>query len=318
VGEFAAACLAGVFELEDAVRLVATRGRLMQAQPQGTMLAVRATPQQLEPLLPDGVCVAAVNAPGLVVVSGPTADIDAFARTLAGQEIQITALVTSHAFHSSMMAPARTPLEGAVAAVSSRSATIPLVSTSTGATLGADAVRDPAYWGAQLMNPVLFAAAASEAAKDATALLEVGPGRTLCTLARQSLSRPGPLAVLPCLGPVQAPGSDLQNLLQAVGQLWLAGARPDWQAVQSGPRRRIALPTYPFERKRFWVQPKPLASQAATHAAAAPAGAATSAPQPQGLDAATADVEQLIRMQLALIAEQLGAIGGSGTGRGSG
>jgi acyl transferase domain-containing protein len=317
VGEFAAACLAGVFELEDAVRLVAARGRLMQAQPPGTMLAVRATPEQVQALLPDGIGIAAVNAPGLVVVSGPTADIDAFAQTLASLEIQTTALVTSHAFHSSMMAPARAPLEEAVAAVPGRSATMPLVSTSTGAPLQADAVRDPAYWGAQLMRPVLFAAAATEAAKDGAVLLEVGPGRTLSTLARQALSRPGPLAVLPCLGPVQAPGSDLQHLLQAVGQLWLAGARPDWQALQSGPRRRIALPTYPFERKRFWVQPRPLATPSAGQADAKQAVVTTPDAQ-QPAAAATSDVEQLIRMQLALIAEQLGAMGGTGTGRGTG
>ncbi|TDK28521.1 type I polyketide synthase [Luteimonas aestuarii] len=319
VGEFAAACLAGVFELEDAVRLVATRGRLMQAQPQGTMLAVRAPLQQVQPLLPDTLSIAAINAPGLVVASGPDDAIDAFAQALAAQDIQATRLVTSHAFHSAMMAPARKPLEEAVAAVDSRPAAIPVVSTSTGTRLQADGFRDPAYWGAQLMRPVLFADAATEAANDGLVLLEVGPGRTLSTLARQSLDKPGPLAVLPSLGPVQAPGSDVQHLLHAVGQLWLGGVQPDWQALQPGPRRRVTLPTYPFERKRFWVQPKALASQGEGQVHdAATSVATTAASHALPANPATTDVEHLIRLQLSLIAEQLGAMGDTGTGRGPG
>lgn len=316
VGEFAAACLAGVFELEDAVRLVAARGRLMQAQPQGTMLAIRAPREQVEPLLPQGVSIAAVNAPGLVVASGPADAVDALAQALAAQDIQATALVTSHAFHSQMMAPARAPLVEAVAAVPSQPATLPLVSTATGVALDADGFRSAEYWGEQLMRPVLFAAAATEAAKDGALLLEVGPGRTLATLARQSLDKPGPLAVLPCLGPVQAPGSDVQNLLQAVGQLWLAGVQPDWEALQPGRRRRVPLPTYPFERKRFWVQPLPLgtAAQPAVQTVAGTTPDATAAAADAGIET---NVEQLIRMQLALISEQLGAIGDAGgTGRG--
>jgi acyl transferase domain-containing protein len=314
VGEFAAACLAGVFELDDAVRLVAIRGRLMQAQPKGTMLAIRAPREDVEALLPDGVAIAAVNAPALVVASGPDEAVGGLAQVLAARDIQATALVTSHAFHSSMMAPARAPLVDAVAAVPRHPATLPLVSTATGATLDPDAFGDPGYWGTQLMRPVLFANAAAEAAKDGALLLEVGPGRTLATLARQSLDKAGPLAALPCLGPAQAPGSDVQNLLQAVGQLWLAGVQPDWEALQPGRRRRVPLPTYPFERKRFWVQPMPIGStaQPGTQSGAAAADGVAAPPA----HAESADVERLIRMQLALISEQLGAIGGvGGTGR---
>src|SRR5690606_34952980 len=133
--------------------------------------------------------IAAVNAPGLVVASGPADAVDALAQALAAQDIQATALVTSHAFHSQMMAPARAPLVEAVAAVPSQPATLPLVSTATGAALDADGFRSAEYWGEQLMRPVLFAAAATEAAKDGALLLEVGPGRTLATLARQSLDK---------------------------------------------------------------------------------------------------------------------------------
>lgn len=309
VGEFAAACIAGVFDIEDAVCLVAARGRLMQAQPAGTMLAIRASLETVEPLLSGQLSIAAVNAPTLVVASGPKDEIDALAATLAARDIQATALVTSHAFHSAMMAPARAPLVDAVKGVRSQAATLPLVSTVTGAPMAPDAFRDPEYWGGQLMQPVMFAAAVAEASRDASVLLEVGPGRTLATLARQSLDKPGPLAVLPCLGPVQAPGPDMQHLLQAVGQLWLAGAQPDWEALQSGRRRRVPLPTYPFERKRFWVQPMPLDGTAQARPAA----------PTQATDTGLAhDVEHLIRMQLALISEQLGVLGSAeGTGRGA-
>ncbi|MBB1473152.1 type I polyketide synthase [Luteimonas sp. MC1782] len=316
VGEFAAACMAGVFALDDAVRLVATRGRLMQAQPRGTMLAIRAPREQVEPRLPRDVAIAAVNAPGLVVVSGPVGAVDGLAKALAAEDIQATPLLTSHAFHSRMMAPARAPLVEAVAAVPSRAASLPLVSTATGATIDAEGFREPGYWGDQLMRPVLFAEASATAAADGALLLEVGPGRTLTTLARQSLDKPGPLAVLPCLGPVQAPGSDVQNLLQVVGQLWLAGVQPDWAALQPGRRRRVPLPTYPFERKRFWVQPIPPgpATQPAPRAAAC--GSAVTGARSAAVGVPS-DVEQLIRMQLALISEQLGVIGGlGGTGRG--
>ena len=321
VGEFAAACLAGVFELEDAVRLVAARGRLMQAQPTGTMLAIRAPVEQVRSQLPDRVSIAAVNAPELVVASGPADAVEAFARTLSARQIQVTPLVTSHAFHSEMMASAREPLERAVAAVPGRPASITLVSTSTGTTLDPEGFLAPDYWGEQLMRPVLFSAAVGEAARDDALLLEVGPGRTLTTLARQSLTRPGPLAAVPCLGPAREPGSDVRNLLQAVGQMWLAGASPDWQALQPGPRRRVPLPTYPFERKRFWVQPRALgAGSQASAAVASPTPASATVQGPVAASATEAagngDIEQLIRMQLALISEQLGAIGGLEAGRG--
>ncbi len=318
VGEFAAACVAGVFEVEDAMRLVAARGRLMQAQPPGRMLALRAPAERVQALLPADVSIAAINAPELVVASGPSASIEALAAAAARQDIGTTPLVTSHAYHSPMMAPARAPLVDAVAAVARRPAGVALVSTAHGREADADRWCEPDYWGEQLMSPVRFADSVAVAAQGEALLLEVGPGRTLTTLARQCLPREASATALPCLGPVQAPGSDMRNVLQALGQLWLAGAEPDWHAFQSGQRRRIALPTYPFERKRFWVQPSPLAGQAprASEAAAAPA---ESAAQPAA--AATAaqsgfadDAERLIRQQLALIAEQIGALGGAGSG----
>ena len=312
VGEFAAACVAGVFELEDAMRLVAARSRLMQAQPAGRMLAVRAPADQVEALLPAGVDIAAVNAPGLTVVSGPTDPIDALATALAQRGIQVSALLTSHAFHSSMMAPVRPPLVKAVAAVARKPATLAIISTALARATAEQELCDPDYWGQQLLSPVRFTDSIAVAAPDEHhVLLEVGPGQTLTTLARQTFAGEAGRVVVPCLGPVQSPGSDVGNLISAVGRLWAVGAAPDWIGFQAGHRQRVALPTYPFERKRFWVEPMPLDMGSAR--------GDTDAPDVQGLTTASAPVQvqdlteaqfadgvvRLIQQQLLLMSEQL-------------
>jgi acyl transferase domain-containing protein len=318
VGEFAAACTAGVFELEDAMRLVAARGELMQAQPGGTMLAVRAAAERVRALLPGDLAIAAENAPELTVVSGPTVVVEALEATFAQQGIASSRLVTSHAFHSSMMAPACAPLTEAVAAVARRPASVPIISTAMACALDADAMGEPDYWGRQLLQPVRFADSVLAAASDEPAvLLEVGPGQTLTTLARQTLQGEAMPTAAACLGPVQAPGSDLGNLLLAVGRLWLAGFAPDWQALQAGARQRVPLPTYPFERKRFWVEPsRPTLASARVDDDPDVAMADAAARVPADLDAAGApamadaaseadELEAIIRQQLAVIAGQI-------------
>lgn len=319
VGEFAAACVAGVFELEDAVRLVAARGRLMQAQPAGRMLAVLAPLDQVEALLPAGVSIAAVNAPGVTVVSGEFERIDAFAATLAARDIPSTALVTSHAFHSPMMAPVEAPLVERVSRVVRHAPGVEFVSTADAEVLSAEALGDPSYWGRQLLAPVKFSQALARAALDPhRVVLEVGPGQTLAALARQVLGRQVSRCIVSCLGPVQAPGSDLENLLGAVGRLWVAGVAPDWSRFQAGRRRRVALPTYPFERRRFWVEPAALdfgvergdadaaggkpPMIAAAAVASARVDGATAMPLPTS---PSSDVERLIQQQLALMQEQI-------------
>lgn len=258
VGEFAAACLAGVFDLVDAVRLVATRGRLMQEQPPGAMLAVRAAAARLEPLLPGGVAIAAINAPELTVISGPSGEVARVGASLAEHEIQSSPLLTSHAYHSSMMAPARQPLVEAVATVPRRSADREFVSTAVARTVADRELLDPEYWGDQMMRPVRFADSVTLAAhSDDRILLEVGPGQTLSTLSRQVLrGQPDRVIVTALEGP-RAEGSSLESVLGALGKLWVAGVSPDWASFQRGPRLRVALPTYPFERKRYWIEPTP-------------------------------------------------------------
>lgn len=316
VGEFAAACVAGVFELGDAMRLVAARGALMQEQPPGKMLAVRAAASELEGLLPAGVSIAAVNAPTLTVVSGATELIDALATSLAQRGVNASVLMTSHAFHSPMMEPVRAPLVRAVTAVTRTPATIAVVSTAFARAATDQELCDPGYWGHQLLSPVRFAESVAVAAQDEHhVLLEVGPGQTLTTLARQTLAGQVGRLIVPCLGPVQAPGSDTGSLVAAMGRLWLAGVAPDWSAFQSGQRQRIPLPTYPFERKRFWVEPTPRNASAARDADTAHSQVENQAPTPgQDLSGSVhADgVERLLQQQLALISEQLRTLQATG------
>ena len=283
----------------------------MQAQPQGKMLAVRAPANRVEAILLAGVAIAAVNAPELTVVSGSTDLVDELAASLAQQGIQVSALVTSHAYHSPMMAPVRLPLVEAVAAVPRKPANLTFVSTALARATADQELCDPVYWGQQLMSPVRFADSVAAATQDEDhILLEVGAGQTLTTLSRQTLSRQPGRVIVPCLGAAQAPGSSLENLLAALGKLWAAGAAPDWVQFQAGRRQRIALPTYPFERKRFWVEPAQVdlgAEYTDNDAPSVPSApdASVSMNVGKSAEAEFACAERLIQHQLTLIAEQI-------------
>lgn len=331
VGEFAAAVTAGIFTVEDAARLVSARGRLMQALPGGSMLAARAPRQAVQPLIASfpGVCIAAVNSPAITVLSGPHEQIDALAARFVSDGIAASRLVTSHAFHSSMMAPAEAPLVALAAACARAPAGIEIVSTASGAVTTPDVLGDPAYWGRQLMSPVLFAdAVTAAAASDPHRIfIEVGPGQSLATLARQSLAARAevgmpagpakPLVVTSCLGPTQAPGSDVEMTIAALGRLWVAGASPDWGTFQIGKRRRVALPTYPFERKRHWVEPSPLANEdrEAAPSLTSPAvngdGKGLAVAAREDSDTSAAAIEDLIRRQMDVMAQQIKVLSGS-------
>lgn len=279
VGEFAAACLAGVFPLEDGVRLVAARGRLMQALPPGRMLAVRASAEAVRPLLPGDAGIAAINAPDLTVVSGPEAAIGEFESRAAAEGLQVTTLKTSHAFHSPMMAPVLEPLKSLVASVNRRAPGLEIHSTALGRPLTPGEACDPDYWAQQVIEPVRFADAIVGAAGNGRRIfLELGPRRSLSTFCRQTLGREKALAIVTSLGQGESGTSEMGELMGALGRLWIGGVVPDWNAVHGGQRRRVPLPTYPFERKRFWREaatlrldpagPAQAASPAAVQAAA--------------------------------------------------
>ncbi|HWM81764.1 MAG TPA: amino acid adenylation domain-containing protein [Pseudolabrys sp.] len=253
IGEFVAACLAGVLSLEDALALVALRGRLMQDLPTGGMLSVRLPEADLRQRLPDTLSLAAVNAPALCVVAGPHDELDRFARALSDDGIVSSRLVTSHAFHSAMMEPAVEPLKAAVGSMRLNAPAIPYVSSVTGRWITADEATDAGYWARHARQAVQFSAAVAELRQQANLiLLEVGQGRVLGTLARQHPSS-AEQSVVSSLAGDAADDSEARALLSAAGALWASGVSLDWQEFHGGQRNRVPLPTYPFERKRFWL-----------------------------------------------------------------
>jgi amino acid adenylation domain-containing protein len=256
IGEFVAVTLAGVFALPDALRLVAQRGALMQAQPAGGMLSVRLGLEALLARLPAGLSLAAENAPGACVVAGPIESIADFQTRLDAEGIACRALRTSHAFHSVMMEPVIAPFRDAVEAAARSAPLLPIVSTVTGDWLDADSAMSTDYWSRHLRQPVRFAAALARVATDAPSrvLLEVGPRATLSLLARQHPeAQKAQVVAVPSLA--DAPGLEAASLRWAAGQLWCSGVAIDVaQFDRRGRRLRVRLPTYPFERKRCWVE----------------------------------------------------------------
>ncbi|MGH3432457.1 MAG: SDR family NAD(P)-dependent oxidoreductase, partial [Thermocrispum sp.] len=260
IGEYVAATVAGVFDLPDALRLVAARGRLMQSMPAGSMLAIRLDETEVRPMLPDGISVATVNGPGTCVVAGPAAEVTAFADRLADDDVGATLLRTSHAFHSSMMEPILPTFRDLVAATERTAPTVPLLSNVTGDWITADEARDPSYWARHLREPVRFGDGVQTLLADGEwSFVECGPGRQLSELVRMQLSREA-AAPLPCLPGPRSTGSDIATLLTAVGALWTRGTAFDpesFSAATAPATRKVSLPTYPWERTRAWIEPSP-------------------------------------------------------------
>ncbi len=261
VGELAAACLAGIFSLDDALLFVARRGEWMQQMAPGSMLAVRMQPQELQKLLSQSVSIAAINSPSLTVVSGPLAEIENLEAQLERDRVISRRLPTSHAFHSSMVEPIIEPLRRVLGQMKLREPQMKIVSTVTGEALTATQAISPEYWAQHCRVPVNFSAAASTVVHEAYEItLEAGAGETLTTLVRQQLPRGGKMLGLTSLPSAGIPASSKKQasdvMAQSIGSLWTRGVPVDWIAYYSSERRRrVALPTYPFERKRYWVEP---------------------------------------------------------------
>ena len=255
VGEYVAGCLAEVFSLEDAIALVAKRGALVQAQPGGAMLAVRLPEKEVAPLLNGQMAIAAINAPSLCVVAGPYDAIAVLEEQLAAQSVVTRHLHTSHAFHSPMMEPVLGPFTDLVREVNLGAPTIPYVSNVTAQWITSDEAQSPEYWASHVRDTVRFADGIAELLKDPrNVLLEVGPGQTLGTLARQHPLRSADQIVLSSLA---LTGEDeVRGVLETLGKLWMGGVHVDWSAFYSDERRRrVVLPTYAFERRRYWPEP---------------------------------------------------------------
>ncbi len=255
VGEFVSAVLAGVMTLTDAARLVASRGALLQSLPSGSMLAVRLPRDKVLMRLPSELSLAAENGPSTCVVAGPTPAIATARAAFEADGIVVRALQTSHAFHSSMMDTAVNPFKELVRQVALSAPRIPMVSTLTGKWMTDADATDPDYWARHLRDPVLFSSALRTAlARHNAVFLEIGPRGSLSTLARQHLVADGrpPVAVQSLADNTQ---SEAAQWGLALGRLWTLGHEPLETAVSSPlGRRRVRLPTYPFQRKRLWLE----------------------------------------------------------------
>jgi iturin family lipopeptide synthetase A len=261
LGEYVAACIAGVFPLEQGLALVAARGRLMEETAAGAMLAVSLPEDETAALLTGGLCLAAVNGPAATVVSGSVSEVAGFAERATALGARCRFLSASRAFHSPLMDPVREPFRELLAGIALRPPTIPFASNLTGTWITAEQATSPDYWCEHLRRPVRFAAGLGELlAEPGRALLEVGPGSTLAVLARRHPGCSPPRTVLTSL-PQPSEAEDHEHLLGTLGKLWLAGLAVCWPAVHAGrARRRVRLPTYPFERRRHWAASLPLVS----------------------------------------------------------
>ncbi|MEV8389048.1 MULTISPECIES: type I polyketide synthase [unclassified Streptomyces] len=250
IGELAAAYVAGVWSLADAVRVVSARGALMQALPSGgAMVAIQASEAEVAPELPDGVGIAAVNGASSVVVSGVAAGVEAVAERWREAGRKVSRLRVSHAFHSPLMDPMLADFRRVLEGVSFEAPSIPIVSTLTGAPATAEELGSPEYWVRHVRESVRFHdAVVALREQGVDVFLEVGPGGVLSGLGR--LNAPE-AAFVPAL---RGDRPELVALTSAVGQLHVRGVRVDWEVFFAGPdARRVDLPTYAFQRERYWL-----------------------------------------------------------------
>ena len=254
VGEYVAATLAGVFTFADALTVLATRARLMQAMPAGSMLAVRLPEAEVRAQLQGAVSIAAINAPKLTIVSGPTDEVAAFDARLTASGAMTVALHTSHAFHSAMMEPVLAEFAATVASVPRAAPMLPIISTLTGELLTAEQAQSPDYWARQLREAVRFAPAVTTATQTSgRVLLEVGPGQSLGGPLRQTAGN-GVAVVSSLPAAAQTDANAAVQMLTALGKLWSAGLPLDWKRLHGGSRAKVSLPTYPFARTRHWIE----------------------------------------------------------------
>ena len=266
IGEYVAACLSEVFSLEEALSLVALRGKMMQKMPHGAMLSVPLPEKEVQSLLSKGLSLAAVNTPSSCVVSGPTEAIEVLQAELTEQSVECRRLHTSHAFHSDMMTPLLEAFTERVKQVDLCAPKIPYLSNLTGTWITDNEAINPNYWGRHLRYTVRFAEGLQHLLEEpARILFEVGPGRTLSSLARQHPDIKAEQVVLSSLRhPQQDNQSDVAFLLNSLGQFWLAGGQINWSGFYKPERRRrLALPSYPFKRQRYWIDPPKQTSQQA-------------------------------------------------------
>ncbi len=256
IGEFAAACLAGVLTLKDAVTLVAKRSSFMQSLPPGAMLSVRASEATVLTMLSPALSIAAVNSPVLSVVSGPFDAIEEFQNRCQSAGIQYRQLNTSHAFHSAMVEPVLEDFRQLFNTIPLLKPEIPVMSTVRGTWLSDNDAVDPMYWTRHMRVTVRFSEAVTRCMEQFSnsLFLEAGPRATGTMLIRQHIHNPELHSAVASLSETGDPEGDLQQLIAATGHLWLHGVRLDMKSFyRNKKRRRTSIPTYPFERKQYWM-----------------------------------------------------------------
>ncbi|TDV56123.1 type I polyketide synthase [Actinophytocola oryzae] len=278
LGEYVAACLAGVLPLADALRLVAFRADLISRQPAGSMLAVPRSPEWLTDRFGDlgemGIDIASVNGPEITVLGGEPQVITDFAARLQRDDVPSTKLLTTHAFHTRMLAPLAAELTAWVKEnLRPRAPRLSYISNVTGKLADEALVTDPEYWARHMCSTVRFADGLAQLLADQDpALLEIGPGQSLSAMTRvhPDCARERWPLVTATLPASADPRPDDRTITDALAVLWLAGVEIDWAAYQNArPVRRVPLPTYPFQRQEYWL--------AGESTQAAPATVATSA-----------------------------------------
>ncbi len=261
IGEYVAACISGVFSLSEALELVAMRGRLMQIQERGSMLAILLPEEDVKTLIHDRLSIAAINSPAQCVVSGTEYDIEKLQETLSqpsadGKKmVRCQKLETSHAFHSWMMEPVIRPLMDFLKKIELRAPEIPFISNVTGTWITRGQVTDPAYWSTHLRHTVRFSDGIKALiAESDKILLELGPGMVLTSLARLHFNQDTTSIALPSVRRSVEKEADYAFLLKTLGHVWIEGQKIDWKGFyQDESRMRIPLPTYPFERESYWI-----------------------------------------------------------------
>ena len=260
IGEYVAAALSGVLTREEAIALVATRAQLMERAPAGAMLAVSLDAERAGTLLGDGVSLAAVNGPIQCVLSGTRAALEPVCARLIAEGVDARWLQTAGAFHSALMDPVLPPLTEAARRVRPSAPSIPYVSNVTGDWIMHADVLDPGYWARHVRGTVDFHSGTQKLIDAGIDLcLEVGPGQTLGSLVRQTCAhQEHSVTVLTSLPRAQAGQNGCEHVARTLGRFWLLGVRPDWKGYYAHEeRRRVVLPTYPFERKRHWLDTAP-------------------------------------------------------------
>jgi acyl transferase domain-containing protein len=318
LGEYVAACIAGVFSLEEALALVAARGRLMQGLRAGAMLAVPFSEDEARLIVSDGqLSLACVNGPRACVISGAVPEVDRLEKRLAGDGMACRRLKTTRAFHSAMTEPILADFKRQFARLNLRAPQVPFISNLTGDWIKTEEATDPRYWMRHLRETVRFSEGLSRLlAEPSHVFVEVGPGQTLCTFLRRHPEKTGSHVVIASLPDGNGDVSEQPLLLRALGQLWQAGVEVNWNGFYAGERRhRIPLPTYPFERQRCWIGggtnsedkpetpvslPEPVAPAEPT-AGSGPLGVPAAVLVPEVVTAP----ERLVTQQLEIITRQL-------------